>query len=176
MQVHVAQLLKAEIGAKREYEVSGAVDIDGSGVESAVSGRVDLMRTNRGILVTGRLQTEAVVACSRCLTSFRYPLDFGIEEEYFPTVDVVSGVSVTLPDDPGAFTIDEHHVIDLTEAARQYALTVLPMKPLCREDCAGLCPRCGRNLNLGPCDCPPEPLDPRWTALADWVNKQKGTG
>ncbi len=176
MQIHVAQLLKADIGSKRDYEVSGVVDIYGDGAESAVSGRVDLMRTNRGILVTGRLHTEAEVNCSRCLASFHSPLDFGIEEEYFPMVDVVSGAPVSLPDDTGGFTIDEHHVIDLTEAVRQYALMVLPMKPLCRDDCAGLCPTCGQNLNLGCCDCPTESLDPRWAALADLVNGKKGTG
>lgn len=176
MQIHVAQLLKAEIGAKRDYAVSGVVDVYGGGAESTVSGQVDLMRTNRGILVRGNLHTEVEVDCSRCLASFRCSLDFDIEEEYFPTVDVVSGAPVSGPDDAGGFTIDEYHVIDLTEAVRQYALMLVPMKPLCREDCAGLCPHCGRNLNLGPCDCAPEPLDPRWATLANLANKQKGTG
>jgi uncharacterized protein len=176
MQIHVAQLLKAEIGAKREYEVDGTVDIYGDGNDSSVSGRVDLMRTNRGILVKGRLQTEAGVTCSRCLTTYRCPLDIDIEEEYFPTVDVVSGIPVALPDEAGGFAIDDHHLIDLAEAVRQYALVGLPMKPLCRDNCAGLCPGCGHNLNEGPCQCPPEPADPRWAALLDLANKQKGTG
>lgn len=176
MQIHVARLLKAEIGAKREYAVNGFVDIDGGGVASQVSGRVSLMRTNRGILVEGRLHTETSVNCGRCLTPLRYPLDFNIEEEYFPTVDVASGTPVEVSEDIGAFTIDEYHVVDLTEAVRQYALVGLPMKPLCREDCVGLCPGCGHNLNEGPCGCPAEPIDPRWAALADLVNKQKGTG
>lgn len=175
MQIHVAQLLKAAIGSRREYEVSGVVDIYGNGAASAVSGRVDLMRTNRGILVRGSLHTGAELNCSRCLVSFHSPLDFSIEEEFFPTVDVVSGAPVSPPDDTGGFTIDEHHVIDLTEAVRQYAQMVLPMKPLCHDDCAGLCPTCGQNLNLGRCDCPTEPLDPRWAALADLVNRKEGT-
>jgi len=92
-------------------------------------------------------------------------LTLNIEDEYFPTTDVVSGASLPLPGEPGCFTIDEHHILDLTEAIRQYALLAVPMKPLCRGDCAGLCPNCGHNLNQGPCDCLPQKVDPRWSEL-----------
>ncbi|MBM3157836.1 MAG: DUF177 domain-containing protein, partial [Chloroflexi bacterium] len=61
--------------------------------------------------------------------------------------------------------INENHILDLSEAIRQYTIMALPMKPVCREDCAGLCPHCGRNLNLGPCKCPPAPPDARWAPL-----------
>jgi uncharacterized protein len=87
------------------------------------------------------------------LSSFRSPLVLDIEEEYFPVIDVVSGSSLSLPERPGCFTIDERHILDLTEAIKQYALLAIPMKPLCRQDCRGLCPNCGHNLNEGPCDC-----------------------
>ena len=175
MQINVAQLLKSAIGSIRDYEVSGVVDIRGNGTDSIVRGEVRLMRTDRGILAKGTLHTEAEVTCSRCLSLFNRPLALNIEEEYFPTLDVVSGASLSLPEEPGCFIIDEHHLLDLTEAVRQYALLVIPMKPLCCEDCAGLCPNCGHNLNLGPCDCPPQPLDPRWAALTKSASKQKGT-
>lgn len=154
MQLNVSQLLKASIGSIRNYEVSETVDITGGG--SMVEGKVRLMRTDRGILVKGTLHTEVEVTCSRCLSLFSCPLALNIEEEYFPTADVISGATLPLPEEPGCFTIDEHHVLDLTEAIRQYALLATPMKPLCGEDCAGLCPYCGHNLNQGPCDCPPQ--------------------
>jgi uncharacterized protein len=70
-----------------------------------------------------------------------------------------------LPEDSGGFPIDGHHIIDMTEAVRQYILLTTPMKPLCREDCAGLCPVCGHNLNQGPCSCPPQGVDPHWAKL-----------
>jgi len=154
MQLNVSQLLKASIGSIRNYEVSETVDITGGG--SMVEGKVRLMRTDRGILVKGTLHTEVEVTCSRCLSLFSCPLALNIEEEYFPTTDVISGATLPLPEEPGCFTIDEHHVLDLTEAIRQYALLATPMKPLCGDDCAGLCPYCGHNLNQGPCDCPPQ--------------------
>lgn len=165
MEINVAQLLKSPIGSMRDYEVKELVDC-GEG-ENPVEGRVRLTRTNRGILVTGSLHTESRVTCSRCLCRYTCPLDLTIEEEYFPTIDVSSGVPVRVPDEPGAFTIDEHHTLDLTEAICQYTLMEIPMKPLCREECAGLCAQCGKDLNKGPCDCPHEEPDPRWGKLLE---------
>ena len=153
MQINVAQQLRAAIGSIRDYEVSEIIDVTGDGNGSLVQGKVRLMRTNRGILVTGVLDTEVELTCSRCLSLFNCSLTLDVEEEYFPTTDVVSSASLPLPDELGCFIIDEHHVLDLTEAIRQCALLAIPMKPLCGEDCAGLCPNCGHNLNQGPCNC-----------------------
>jgi uncharacterized protein len=163
MQINVSGLLKSALGSKLNYRVSDVVNI--SGADSPIEGEVWLTRTDRGILVKARLNTELRVTCGRCLGMFSYPVPVNFEEEYFPVVDVVSGRSLSLPDEPGCFTIDEHHILDLTEAVRQYALLALPMKMLCRQDCAGLCPTCGRNLNQGACDCPPQGLDPRFSKL-----------
>jgi len=168
MSINVSQQLKAPVGSIRDYEVSEVVDIAGGG--SLVQGDLRLMRTDRSILAKGTLHTEVEVTCSRCLSLFSCPLTLNIEEEYFPMVDVVSGAFLLVPDEPGCFTIDEHHTLDLTEAICQYALLAIPMKPLCGEDCAGLCPNCGHNLNHGPCDCPPQGMDPRWSELSKLLN------
>ncbi len=151
MPINVSQLIKAPIGLVRNYEVSEVVDIAGG--SCLVQGEVRLTRTNRGILAKARLHTDVEVTCSRCLSLFNCPLNLDIEDEYFPTTDVVSGMSLPLPEEPGRFIIDEHHILALTEAIRQYALLAIPMKPLCREDCAGLCPICGHDLNQGSCGC-----------------------
>lgn len=164
MLINVSQQLKEPIGSIRSYEVSEVVDIAGGG--SLVQGELRLMRTDRGILAKGTLHTEVEVTCSRCLSLLSCPLTLDIEEEFFPAVDVVTGAWLPVPDEPGCFTIDEHHTLDLTEAICQYALLAIPMKPLCDEDCAGLCPNCGHNLNHGPCDCPPQGMDPRWSELS----------
>jgi uncharacterized protein len=97
----------------------------------------------------------------------RLPIRLDIAEEYFPTTDVQSGAALPVPDGAGSFTVDEHHVIDLTEAIRQYAEMKMPMKPLCRDDCAGICPSCGRNRNEGDCDCRRRETDPRWAVLLE---------
>jgi uncharacterized protein len=165
MQINVSGLLKSALGSKLNYRVSDVVNI--SGADSPIEGEVWLTRTDQGILVKARLNTELRVTCGRCLGMFSYPVPVNFEEEYFPVIDVMSGGSLPPPDEPGCFTIDEHHILDLTEAVRQYALLALPMKLLCRQDCAGLCPTCGRNLNQGACDCPPKGLDPRFSRLGN---------
>jgi len=173
MQVNVAQLLRAPIGSVRDYEIEQVIYITGDGVNSLVQGNVRLTRTNRSILAKGELATEVELTCSRCLGSFKCPLKINLEDEYYPTADVDTGAPLAVPDEPGSFTIGENHILDLTEAVRQYALLAIPMKPLCKESCAGLCPFCGKNLNQGPCGCPLNSTDPRWAELSK-LKKEKG--
>jgi len=169
MQINVSQLLQEPVGTIRDYRVNEIIDIAGDGKDCLVQGDIRLLRTNRSIVVKGVLHTDPELSCSRCLGPFPCPLSLNIEEEYVPTIDVVSGAPLPVPEEPGAFVIDEHHLLDLNEAIRQYALTVIPMKPLCRQDCAGLCQNCGHNLNQGPCNCPPQEIDPRWSKLIKLV-------
>ena len=164
MQINVSQLLQEPMGSIRDYQVSETTGIGGS--NSRAQGEVRLIRTDRGILAQGTIDTGVELTCSRCLGLFRLPLTLSIEEEYFPTTDVFSGALLSLPEESGGFTIDEHHILDLTEAIRQYVVLATPMKPLCVEDCAGLCSDCGHNLNQGPCNCPLQETDPRWAGLS----------
>ena len=164
-QINVSQQLKGAIGSVRDYEVNETIDIEGTSY--TVSGTVTLLRTDNGILAKGTLSTGSELTCSRCLEQFSNPLKLEIEEEYYPTIDILSGAVLPQQDDPNVFTIDEHNVLDLTEAIRQYTLLAIPMKPLCKADCAGLCPSCGSNLNKKKCACPPVPTDSRWAKLGE---------
>ena len=146
MIVQVSQQLKEPVGSERCYLIEENGD-------PPICGDVSFIRTDRGIYVSGTIETTLKAVCSRCLSSFDQPLTLRIEEEYL------------LKAEEGAFTISELREIDLHEAVRQYALLAQPMKPLCREDCAGLCPSCGHNLNNGPCDCPTKDIDPRVAPL-----------
>jgi uncharacterized protein len=167
MRVNVAQLLKEGIGSTRSYEVDEVIDLDvaGDGGGGLVHGNVELTRTNRGILARGSLDTVVKIDCSRCLCEYECPLHMKIEEEFFPLTDIFTGAPLSPPEEPDVFTIDEQHILDLTEAIRQSVLLALPMKPLCREDCEGLCPQCGQNLNENVCSCSSDRMDPRWAKL-----------
>jgi len=167
MQINVAQLLQEPVGATRDYRCDEVIDNTGDGSIRLVRGEVGLVRTPRSILARCALHTELELTCSRCLRVFVAPVALRFEEEYMPTVDVVSGTPLTVPEDAIAFTIDAHHILDLTEAIRQYTVMAIPIKPLCHQECAGLCPSCGHNLNEGPCGCAPAPMDPRWSALQE---------
>lgn len=166
VQFNVAQLLKEPVGAVRDYDVSDwpnpPQDVDWI---VPITGRARLMRTNRGILVRADLDGRIKVECGRCLEEAEAPVHLQIDDEYLPTVDVTTGVKLPPPDDEAAFLIDEHHTVDLSEAVRQYGVINQPFAAVCKEDCAGLCPTCGADLNLGPCACTPETADDRWTAL-----------
>jgi uncharacterized protein len=149
MIIDVSQLLKEPVGSRRHYE------LDGIG-EPQVKGEVELLRTDRGVFVKGVLRSTLRAVCSRCLAFFNHPITQNIEEEYLSRAE------------EGAFTIDGQGEIDLSEAVRQCLLLAVPMKPLCRPDCAGLCSRCGHNLNTGQCECPNSDIDPRLAPLASW--------
>jgi len=172
MQINVSQLLKEPVGSTRTYRVKESTDVTGS--EGRIQGEVKLTRTDQSILTVGTLHMEIELTCSRCLGSFFYPLTLNVEDEYLPTTDIFSGTPLASNEESGGFTIDEHHIIDLTEAIRQYTLVTVPMKPLCGENCAGLCPICGHNLNQGPCDCPPQKIDPRWSKLSTLTPTNNG--
>jgi uncharacterized protein len=173
MEINVSQLLKSHIGATRGYEVNEPADLFGHGDSNIVDGSIKLTRTNRGILVQGTLKTTLPDECGRCLKKFDYPLTFNLEEEFFPIIDVNSGFAVEIPEEPGSFTIDEHHILNLDEAIRQNALLAIPMKPLCREDCKGICQVCGQDLNQAECECSTEEIDPRWAKLAQLAAVKK---
>ncbi len=170
MQFNVSGLLKGPVGDFREYDFEERVlehlteDAD---LITPISGHVRLMRTQAGILVKGTVHTRVQMTCSRCLAPAYYDLDVAIEEEYYPTVEVYTGASLHWQEwtDDTAVLIDAQHILDITEVVRQDLIISLPMQPLCSEDCKGLCPVCGANLNEGPHECESEEIDPRWAAL-----------
>ena len=165
MEFNVAQLLKEPVGSSRVYPVDATFDrLPETGTDH-VSGRVTMIRADKGIWVSGRLETRAVCVCSRCLTTYPHPVRFQLDEVYMPTVDMITGAPLTQPVEDGALTIDHNHTLSLLEAVRQYTILNMPMKPLCRAECPGICQGCGVNLNEGPCQCPASSVDERWTHL-----------
>ena len=133
---NVAQLEKGLIGSTRDYQVDDCLNVDGQ--EIPVKGAVRLTRTNRSVLVSAALKTAVSLECCRCLNQYECPLEVRFEEEFFPTLDVTLGVPLDVEDAEESFTVDEHHVLDLTEAIRQYVILAQPMKPLCRTACPGI--------------------------------------
>jgi uncharacterized protein len=170
LRFNVAGLLKENAGATRDLDVRAGPDsleglIEAGRPIADLWGQVHLMRTQRSIFVRGHLATEVEVECSRCLVATPVSIAFELEAEYFPAIDIGTGHPLPAPDDDLAFTIDANHELDLREAVRQHVLLELPMQSICDEACRGLCPRCGANLNEGPCHCPADDGDDRLTPL-----------
>jgi uncharacterized protein len=169
MRYNVAQLLKGPTGGTRKYELNEEIDhLDPDLVPlRPLTGTVTLMRTTQGILVTGKLRTVLEGSCKRCLESCAVKVVLNLEEEFYPVVHIAEVPVDDTPEEDRdeALQIDERHILDLREVVRQGLWLVKPMEALCRPDCAGLCPRCGGNRNLGECRCDQVPIDPRWAAL-----------
>jgi uncharacterized protein len=179
MQFNVAQLLREPVGSLRFYDLDEPdVRLGGEFPAQKITGQVRLLRTADGILVRAEADLVANQECSRCLTGFTLPLHVRFEEEFFPMVDVLTGAPSHLP--PGtersSFRISAHHILDIYEPLRQYAAIALPIQPLCRENCAGLCPTCGVDRNTTACDCEEAPVDPRWGSLGGLLqpNQERG--
>ncbi|MCU0607477.1 MAG: DUF177 domain-containing protein [Candidatus Edwardsbacteria bacterium] len=123
-------------------------------------------RTGDVVLVTGELRFSARLTCSRCLRPFTRTFGQEIDLCYRPAATVASpGRERELSADDLATIEYRKGEIDLWPELREAALLALPLKPLCREDCRGICPSCGRDLNEGDCDCREEHRDPRWDTL-----------
>ena len=166
MQFNVARLLRGPVGTNQYHtlDVTFAPQ-EGTRIDH-IRGRVRLMCVNQGVWVSGALDATVVCACSRCLQVVPLSVQFHLDDIYLPVVGVATGAPLPLSEDIDPnFTIDDHHMLDITEAVRQSTILALPMKPLCQADCAGICPECGVNRNEARCACRSERIDPRWASL-----------
>lgn len=136
LQVNVAQLLKAQVGTSKSFEVNDNIKFEDG--ESAVKGKIELIRTNQGLLVKGKVSADIEVECCRCLNKFSCNAETSFEEEAYPSVDILSGYDVKPPEESSSMIIDEHHTLDVEDIIRQYLLLEIPMKPICSENCKGI--------------------------------------
>ena len=176
LRINVAGLLKETTGGARDHVVgspatSVAAMVPESRPLAPLTGTVRLLRSPRSIFARVRATTEVLFDCSRCLEDAVAPLAVDFDAEYFPTIDVVTGSALKVPDDDMSFVIDHNHELDLAEPIRQELVIAVPMHPLCTPDCAGLCVRCGHNLNDGPCACEPEVTDGRLAHLRELLGR-----
>jgi len=132
-----------------------SIGITASDVELEGPLRIGLSLDRRGdeIWIRGALHAIALQQCSRCLVDFSQILE--LEFEVFcaklPAARTMSPKA--LDEEDGGVHFHDGHVLSLDSEIREAVLLGLPMRPLCREGCAGLCPRCGEDRNLGACRC-----------------------
>jgi len=123
--------------------------------------------------VTGRVVSRLRLECGRCLDPFEIPIDAGFELQYVAAEENAGEGEGEVADDDLTTAYYRDHTIDLEELMREQFQLALPMKPLCSDDCRGLCPECGANLNTNPCDCKPSWVDPRLNGLSDLLKHGK---
>ncbi len=140
--------------------------------ETAVTGRAS--KKGEEVRLRGSIRTTVEVACARCLAPQAAPLEVEFDTSFIPQ-SAAAGETENVELQAEHLSLDayEGDAIDLDELVREQVVLALPTRHLCREDCKGLCPTCGADLNAEACACGQSEVDPRWAALADWKNKDR---
>jgi uncharacterized protein len=137
----------------QDYRLPAALGVD-----------LEYYRAGLELFFEGALRGDVVGTCARCLDEYTFALDQAFRFVLTPRAAAA--------DEPAALSADdlmlsyyEGDEVDLTPLVYEQAILALPTRPLCREGCEGLCPRCGANRNQGACGCPATTPDPRLAVL-----------
>ncbi len=131
---------------------------------SEVKLKFSVLKIGNNLNCQGEIKARLKLECSRCLTEFFQPVTSKIE--FILEMDDEK-LGMDTQDDDYQFISKETISYDLNPRVREAMILTLPLKPLCKEDCQGLCQFCGTNLNLKSCSCSREAVDPRWNKLKE---------
>ena len=155
----VSTLTKARLGTSLTLSLDTGPQTLGELEIGFLRGTLQAIRVQEGVLIQGSADTQIELECVRCLEMYVLPVTLGIEETFrLPE-------STPVPDQPYAMSSDDS--VDLAPLLRELMWLAIPLKPVCRQDCKGLCPQCGTNLSYDTCKCQDKDIDPRWAVLVD---------
>lgn len=180
MRLDLSHIRQAETAFLRQYEPSGFAEDDADyRVIAPVSLGFTIHKDQDRFRLVGSVATTLELACSRCLEPFTLPVNATFDLRYLPqgagqgAASAGDGEEGEVQDDDVSVSFYGDDEIDLADLLREQFYLVLPMKPLCREDCQGLCPQCGVNRNVETCQCSPRWDDPRLSALKALIPDRK---
>jgi uncharacterized protein len=150
---------------------------------------LDLTNIEGLVAVTGVLEGTIVRECVRCLKEYEDPLAFSVRGAFVPEpksalrhpkrIDPRKVRTEIVEAEPEEEPDDQYHYqgnqLELAPMLREHVILSAPMQPLCSEDCLGLCARCGKNLNEGPCQCAVEPPIPTFRVVQSMKRKSGGS-
>jgi uncharacterized protein len=147
---------------------SDEIDLEDDGElvgEASFNG--ELFKEQEKVHLRGTITADVAIACARCLEPVSVHIDEPFKDVFVDASEETTAEEAELAEPD----LDESLVIggtvDLAEAIREQIILALPEMVLCKEECKGLCPKCGSNRNLIDCSCDRDELDPRWAALRD---------
>lgn len=138
---------------------------------------ITVSRFGKKVLVEGTVKITARLKCSRCLKEVVCPLDVAFTDELNPAEETGDEEEKELTEKELDLSLYSNDEVDISELIKEQVLLALPMKPLCRPDCLGICVRCGQDLNESLCGCMAEETDPRLASLSKFKEliKDRGT-
>jgi uncharacterized protein len=140
-------------------------------IRGGVRADLEVVKVGDVIDVRGAIHGVAVAACARCAGETRIQLDVPIRL-LAKNVEDRAGDPFAEDED---LVYHDGKVLDLADALRQLVAVSVPMAPLCRDDCRGLCPSCGTDLNVESCTCEERVSDPRWRVLGELLERERDT-
>lgn len=142
---------------------------------SSVSGEILLKRNGTKILITGELHFTLNLQCSRCFENFTAPFNVEIHSIFYPLEEYTFRLSEHLQLKSAEMDIEFYRkgVIEVDDIISEHVILNLPLYPVCKPDCKGICPGCGKNLNYESCSCSAYVEESRWTPLMKLKEKLK---
>jgi uncharacterized protein len=140
------------------------ISLPGVSVSGKARAEIDVIQGDGVFFCTGKVACSADIECSRCLEPYRIDLHGEIEF----SIKEVADERHVVPDEAletELIVSSRASQLDITGPVREALILEIPLKPLCGEECRGLCPICGGNRNLKPCDCSTKDSDTRWDDL-----------
>ena len=176
MQINMSELFSAE-GRSKTYQVPiGLKEIRWNRgrypVLQADTALLTVVHTkNRKMKVTGSVSLHVEIPCDRCLKPVEYPFELSLERE----------IDTNATDEERIAALDEQpfvqgYLLDVDRLVYDELIVNMPMKVLCRQDCKGVCPKCGADRNLRDCGCDLTELDPRMSVIRDLFSKSSRQG
>ncbi len=169
MIVDVSSVLK-EFGGRVSFDGKAElaeINFSGSGYrfKEPLTVRGSVFNSGGGALALNADAAGVIITqCARCMKDIEVPIEFGISETLMRSDEDV-------PEDEDIIVF-EGSAVELDEIVENNFIMNLEPRYLCREDCKGLCPVCGADLNEGECGCAGVDIDPRWAALADMIKNE----
>lgn len=163
LKLNVGFIAQQSIGYSRDFQFAIPILIlEADLTLSEFMGTLTVSRTSEGLLFRGNFRAYVDASCGRCLGDFKHLLTTEFTELY---------VFLSHAQEDSELIYPEDGQVDLEPIIREYLLLELPINPICKPGCQGLCPICGNNLNFDTCDHGSDPIDPRMSVLRTLLDR-----
>ena len=168
LRLDVSYLVKGSPGTRKEFDFNFPQLVISPDLElKEIKGGIGISVTEDGVVAEGKLEAKTDLACSRCLDGYLQPIRIQFTEIF--SAQIADNSEYELGEQP----LPADRSIDLGPILRDYAVLDIPIRQLCREECKGLCPTCGLNLNESNCGHRQESIDPRMEGLRELLENQE---
>lgn len=156
-----------------ELDLKEEISADPVKIVSPVTAAMKIDKQGSEVIVNGNVGADVELQCSRCLNVFTLKVNSDINVVYRPAEDIGREEHYEIRGDELDTGFYKNDVLDTDDLLKEHVLLNVPMKPLCSEECKGLCPKCGLDLNTAQCNCATSEIDSRLAVLKQLLKKKE---